>query len=143
MARPSFRKNPRLAFAVIASLSAGLFGCQASVPCVPEGPEPDVPIPPLEVAAFPPPTKVEVIPLRRQTDCLWQDGHWDAHARLIASDEWTWRPGAWVRVPEGCYYAPPHTEIEQNTPRRRLIYTRGAYYPYEPGTTCPPVEECR
>jgi hypothetical protein len=147
MAGASHRYRPKRGPQVLwyLTLGAALWfgGCHGSVPLVPVGPPPSAPIPGLEVDTFPPPAKVEVIPLRRQSECYWQDGYWDARPRLFGSSEWNWRPGSWVLVPKGCYYAPPRTEVERSSTRHRLLYTRGAYYPYDPKVTCAPAEECR
>ena len=81
-----------------AVVAAALGGCGSSVIEAPVGAHPSndavsVPFPP-------PPAKLEELPPRPSSRCVWVDGFWDF------SERWEWQPGEWVVPPPSCRLAP-------------------------------------
>jgi hypothetical protein len=120
-----------------------LMSCGGAVELVPRGSHGKGGPAPIEVSSLPKAARVEVIPLRRDSTCFWQDGHWDTRGEKgRAVGTWFWKPGSWVHTLQNCRYAPPQTTIENTVSGTRLLYTPGAYYATGSGQLCPPPPPC-
>ena len=97
--------------------------CGGGTPLVPSGPHPTNGPAPLIVREPPPPTKVEILPLRRNPDCYWRGGHWTPRA-----GGWKWVKGAWVRPPKGCTFAPAVTHFEALEGSTVLVHRAELWY---------------
>ncbi len=120
-------------------LSALLIACGTPDISVPTGPHhPEHERPAVPVPTPPPPAKIEVVPLRRNEDCLFLDGHYEP-----AGGGWRWRRGKWVLPEDGCYYAPPTTTYEQVEGGTTLAYRAGVWLKRGDGNKkCRPAPKC-
>lgn len=73
----------------------------------------------LEVAAPPPPARVEIIPAEPSATAVWMDGEW-----IWRRAQWAWMPGRWVNPPDGAAFAP---WVFERGPDGRLWYAAGAW----------------
>ncbi len=126
-----------LPVALVAAGLLGAFACRGGTPLVPAGPHPEAGPPPLVVKSPPPPTKIETLPLRRNSDCFWRGGHWSPR-----SGGWKWVKGAWVIPPKGCTLAPAVTHFESLEGTTVLVHRAELWY-RAPGTqTCDEPKDC-
>lgn len=92
---------------------------------VPQGPHRrDQEEAPVQVSRPPPSAKIEVVPLRRNSDCFYLDGHYKP-----IGDTWAWEKGKWVIIPNNCYYAPPVTQYETIEGGTTLVHRPGVWLP--------------
>lgn len=130
--RPAILSSVALVFA--------LFSCGSKNILLPTGPHiPQKESAPLRVKTPPPPARIEVVPLRRNSRCLYRDGHWSPRGST-----WTWSKGEWVLPPEGCYYAPPQTRYEDVELGTTLVHREGTWHPSNPKSegTCAEALAC-
>lgn len=134
------RARPSLRSCLAASLAVALLGsisCSGRTPLVPTGPRPAADPPPLAVEDPPPSTRVEILPLRRNSKCYWRGGYWRP-----SGDGWQWEKGAWVEPVPGCVFAPPVTGYEPYDGGTRLVYRPGVWYRPRGTGTCLEARDC-
>lgn len=128
---------------LVASLWA-MPSCGGTTPLLREGKGPEGGLPGTAVTSFPPPARVEVLPIRRNQECLWQDGYYRPRTTLGkgGGTEWVWTPGAWVLPIENCEYTRPRTLAESSDEGGRIVYFPPAFYDPTTKKTCPAPGEC-
>lgn len=116
-----------------------LSACGRSAIDVPRGPHrPAAEEPPLRVSKMPPPAKIEVVPLQRNEECRYLDGHYEPVA-----GSWQWAQGAWVQPPANCYYAAPVTRYEKIQGGTTLVHRPGVWLERnEDEGACPAPTPC-
>ena len=72
-----------------------------------------------EVAAPPPPARVEIIPAEPSSTAVWLDGEW-----IWRRAQWAWLPGRWVNPPADALWAP---WVFERGPDGRLWYAPSAW----------------
>lgn len=119
--------------------AVGTLSCGTKSVLVPRGPhQPRLEKPPHVVRTPPPPAKIEVLPLRRNNECLYQDGY-----HYPEEQSWAWKKGAWVLPPKGCYYAPARTSYEKVRRGTALVYREGVWLPRRKGgSICDDATPC-
>jgi hypothetical protein len=111
--------------------------CAGGTPLVKTGPHPASAPAPVVVRSPPPPTKVEVLPLRRNPECYWQGGHWAPR-----SGGWKWVKGAWVLPPAGCILAPAVTRFESLEGTTVLVHRAELWYRQDGTLACAEPKDC-
>lgn len=91
--------------------------CSSRPPEPPRGAHP--PNDAVAVPFPPPPAKVEEIPARPASACVWVDGYWEF------TDRWEWQAGEWVRPQPHCRLAPMELRREAGV----LLHARPRWYP--------------
>lgn len=132
-----------LGTALLASL-VGLSGCGGRTPLLREDLAPE-PASPISVTSLPPAARVEVIPIRRDDACRWQDGYYRPRSSLNqgSATEWIWNPGSWANLPDNCRYEHPHTEAERGKEGGRILFFGPRFFDPVTKKACPPPPECR
>jgi hypothetical protein len=83
---------------------------------------------------MPPPAQIEHLDASPPAPgCLWADGQW-----VWGAQNWDWRPGGWVRPPQGCRYSAPTFEWapSDTAPRGVLYYRPGRWYSVNEPKVC-------
>lgn len=140
-ARPR-RSRSSLALALSVA-STCIASCGGGTPLLREAPMPKS-ASATTVTSLPPPARVEVLPIRRNSECRWQDGYYRPRATfsMAGATEWIWTPGAWVVPTEGCRYARPRTEAERSKDGGRIAYFPPLYFDPTTGEACPQPAPC-
>ena len=138
MAANYFSDRTMRTFAAM-TLAALALACSADTGIVPMGPHrPNKEPRPLRVRTPSPPVELQVLPLRRNQECFFLDGHY-----VPKGDAWHWIPGKWILPPEDCYYAAPSTRYEKLDVGTTLVFRAGAWHPNsEDDPECSPVRAC-
>ena len=117
---------------VAASLAFGLLvNCGSELPRPRLGPHKSWSGTPAVVEFPPPPARVERVPPQPRPACVWIDGQWQWSGR-----HWEWLAGAWVKPPEGCYYAEPLTVWVPSAGKGELFFMPGRWYADAEGAPC-------
>jgi hypothetical protein len=117
-----------------------IVGCSQKTALVPRGPHlPQREPPPVRVRSAAPLAQIEVVPLRRNKRCYYQDGYWSPDGGV-----WIWTKGQWILPPPGCYYAPPATHYEDLKVGTTLVYRPGTWHTLLPqrSLTCTEPQPC-
>src|SRR5690606_17808162 len=124
-----------LVFVVLSAVA-----CSRTTALLPRGPHlPNKEPPPLRVREAPPPAQIEVVPLRRNKRCYYQDGYWSPDGGA-----WVWTKGQWILPPPACYYAAPATQYEDLKVGTTLVHRPGAWHSLFPrqAQTCADPQPC-
>jgi len=99
--------------------------CSSGTQLVASGPHrPNVEPSPKEVKEPPPPAVIETLPLHRNKECSYLDGHF-----RLRNNDWKWSNGKWVIPPKGCYFAAPVTRYEKLERGTTLVHREGIRLP--------------
>lgn len=90
------------------------------------------------VTVMPPPAQVEHIEgTPPAPGCLWADGQW-----VWTAQRWDWRPGGWIRPPEGCQYSGPTTIWSLSGGSAVLSHRAGRWYSITEPKLCREPASC-
>jgi len=90
------------------------------------------------VDSAPPPAQIEDVPREPAADCVWADGQW-----RFEDNRWVWNPGAWIRMPDDCYYADPlMVWVPTVDGNGVLFYTHGQWYHQQSQAVCDAPQRC-
>jgi hypothetical protein len=121
------------------ALAAISLACASDTGIVPLGPHrPELEPKPIRVRSPSPPVEIAVLPLRRNEECFYLDGHYAPQG-----SSWRWVTGEWILPPADCYYAPPTTQYEKLEVGTTLVFRKGAWHPQnEENNKCGPALAC-
>ena len=125
--------------AAFCALGLGLaaIACGGAAFEVPSHPHPEG-APAEPVSFMPPPPPIEHISAEPPArGCLWADGEW-----VWSAQRWEWRPGNWLRPPEGCRYSAPTLGWAPGGESGILYYRPGRWYAVNEPAICPEPVSC-
>jgi hypothetical protein len=129
--------SARCGGALMLGLGLVALACGAPAFEVPTYPHPEG-APAEPVLFMPPPAQIEHIGAEPPAKgCLWADGQW-----VWSAQRWEWRPGSWLRPPEGCRYSAPALEWAPGGKSGILYYRPGRWYSVSEPAHCPAPVIC-